>query len=165
MEAHVQLLTLATALCALVGCDRHTNRMASDSDVTGTWRLSPDSARLLESDGFIANSGQTLTISFASNGSLAFHSVLEHDGKAVYHDDNGSWELQHDVPVDNESARANCVRVNLRALSYTFPLSVAYEGKFKLWTYYGDPGRGTQLVYERDLGVSPLVNAKDISSP
>lgn len=148
LKAQYVLSVFIIALGLFAGCDRHTTRIVTASDVIGTWRMTPDSLSLLRHDGFAVKSGQTYTITFAADGSLVFKSVQPEGPSGVYRDANGDWTLQHNVPIDNETKRTNCLNLNLSG--FFFNMSFSHEdGKLKMWTYYGDPDEGKYLIYER----------------
>lgn len=146
---HNVIVILGILTCLLGGCDdRHTDRKVTGADIVGTWRMTPQSLALLKRDGFTGASGETYTITFADDGTLKFASVLPDFEGGKFVTTSGTWALRHDVSVDNETRRANCLDV---VWNRAEKASFAFEsGKLILWTWYGDPDRGEHIDYVRD---------------
>ena len=153
--------SLYAALCVVVvvvvvaGChgpDRHMRRKVEPSELVGTWKMTAASLRLLQRDGYVASPGETQTITFKADGSLAFASVLDQFEGGTLTTCNGTWRLDHDKTINN-LRRANVVDVELqltRNHTYLRTLSLAEEGgKLRLWDSYGDPDLWEFIEYER----------------
>ena len=110
--------------------------------------MTPQSLALLKRDGYTPAAGETYTIIFAADGSLKFASVLPEFKSGNYVTTPGTWALKHDVSVDNETKRTNCLNVSW---SRWEKASFAFEnGKLILWTWYGDPDTGEYIDYVRE---------------
>jgi hypothetical protein len=144
-------------LCSLivVGCDgsdRHTTRKVATSEIVGTWKMTAASLRLLKRDGYVPSPGETQTIRFNADGSLAFASVIDGFKGGTFNTCSGTWKLNYDRTIDRETVRANSIDLELRRTSDTHlrSLSLAEEGgKLRLWNYYGDPDSWEFIEYER----------------
>lgn len=110
--------------------------------------MAPESLLLLKQDGYTPAAGETYTITFAADGSLTFASVLTDYKSGKYADEHGKWCLEHDVSIDNDTKRANALKVvTTRSETMGFADN---KGKVVLWTWYGDPDEGHCIDYVRE---------------
>ena len=132
--------------------DRHVTRTIANSEIIGTWKLASDSLSLLQRDGFAAKPENKYTITFNSNGSLNFASVLEDFESGQYVKATGTWTLKHNTSVDSNIKQANALIVELqtsdgrqvRHLNFTED-----DGTLRLWSTYGDPDSWEFMEYEK----------------
>jgi hypothetical protein len=150
-------LCILAVVCGLfvAGCDggdRHMTRKVATSEIVGTWKMTAASLQLLKRDGYVPSPGETQTITFNADGSLAFASVLDDFKAGTYNTCSGMWKLNHDKTIDNETVRANAINIELKRTSDTHlrTLSLAeVGGKLRLWNFYGDPDSWEFIEYER----------------
>jgi hypothetical protein len=149
------VLVLGVAACR--GCilpDRNLGRRVADSEIVGTWTMTPESLALLERDGFRRAPGQTFTMTFAGDGAAEFASVDELDQKHYVHL-LGTWELLHDSSRGTSTRRTNELVLSLRARDGSHSESIDWGfdevgGKLRLWSFLGDPDSWEFVEYTRD---------------
>ena len=154
-RAAASLVSLACVL-ALAGCgddppQRHLTRPIGPQDVLGVWQMTTASRELLKRDGYVETPDQPYSITFNNDGWFKFDSVVDDVKGGTYTKCIGTWRLDHDVVVENES-RANVVALQLLRKNdrYYLKLSLTEDGGvLKLWNVYGEPKALEYIEYER----------------
>ena len=121
-----------------------------DSVVVGAWRLTDESLRNLERDGFRRDPSHRYTITFNADHSCAFASVIQFDG-VEYDEAPCTWSLAHDVELSYGSV-ANLLRFEISRKGTPLSTSLSFareDGVLILWEYYGDPDQWDFLEYTR----------------
>ncbi len=145
---HLAISIIGILACLVCGCDRHTDKKVTNPEVVGTWPMTSKSLAMLKRDGYKPGANETYTITFAADGSLTFASVLPEFQGGNFITTSGKWTLKHDVAIDNETKRTNCLDVDWTRREQ---MSFAQEdGKLVLWTYYGDPDSCEFIDYVKD---------------
>jgi hypothetical protein len=130
--------------------DRNVSGVVRESQVVGTWELSPESYALFHRDGYRGVPAQTHTIRFRADGTCFFASVRYEVGEpAVYLESAGTWQLQHQTTSPRNTLR---LRLHPRP-DFTDESELLFThdvfDALRLWTYYGDPDEGEFVEYAR----------------
>ena len=149
------ILAVLTSLC--LGCpgplpDRNLKQYVKEQDVVGMWNLSPAFLALLTRDGFKTNVSHKYHIQFLTNGVCSFQSVVGEFQSGTYHDEKGTWKLEHDTAGNSNVKKKNAIRIELALPNtrYVFYLNLDKRDQaFVLWNFYGDPDSWEFMEYER----------------
>lgn len=141
-------------LCVVAcrGCilpDRNLGRTVTPSEIVGTWRLTPESLRLLERDGFKPLPDQTFTMTFAEDGAARFASIDPWE-PTTYAVRAGTWALVHGTP----QGRTNVLELRLQGAGESGTSFVNWNfdevgGSLVLWSFLGDPDSWEFVEYTR----------------
>lgn len=128
--------------------NRNLKRTVNETEIIGTWKLTPQSLALLQRDGFVTDPDHAYTITFNLDGSMMFASVVKDMQNGQYTQAAGQWTLEHDTNDNSNIHKTNALRFDigrhLMLLNFT-----EQEGRLLLWNYYGDPDSWEFLEYER----------------
>jgi hypothetical protein len=131
--------------------NRHVSERVEDAAVIGTWRLTEESLRTLERDGFRREPGHAYTIAFEPNNRCRFASVLEID-KPSYLDAPCTWTLAHDVRDSNELRIPNQLKLEVCGSNGPFGWDLSFardDGGLVLWEFYSAPDLWEFLEYAK----------------
>lgn len=136
---------------ALSAIRRHTEieRPVAAKEITGRWVLTTNSLNSVIIDGFAPNKGEELGFTVRSNGSYFRHTISPGwDGSnrvVERRTEEGLWSLTYNT---NDVFRNTLF---LRSSSNSFSsVKVALDAnRLVLWTHWGDPDDGVDLVYEK----------------
>lgn len=153
---------LFVLLCCIIlgGCgnyfapDRNVKRKVTESEIIGTWRMTPDSLTLLKRDGFRSEPAHAYTITLNADGTFRFASVVDGFHGLRYVDVKGTYVLEHDTNGNSNIHKKNVLKIMIRAegASQDCYLNFAEEdGSLLLWSYYGDPDLWEFIEYERGV--------------
>lgn len=149
------IMTALAALLLLQSClpnyfaRRPLKEEISKGQVVGRWRLTKESAAMLDLHGLTVNSRDS-TVEFFGEGRCVLQNF-------VYGDDlitqPGTWTIEHDVAEGGGSFKKNELRIAI--ISSGKPricfLDFGRErNRFLLWRYHGDPDGRNYVDYERE---------------
>jgi hypothetical protein len=148
---------IALIAVVAVGCgsyfmpNRDISERVEEDAVIGTWRLTEESLRTLERDGFRRDPRHAYTIAFEPNSRCRFASVLETD-KPSYLDAPCTWTLQHDRKDSNGRRIPNQLRLSVSLPNGPYGTDLRFarsDGTLVLWTFYNDPDLWQFLEYAK----------------
>ncbi|MEM6855227.1 MAG: hypothetical protein AAF593_12540 [Planctomycetota bacterium] len=131
--------------------DRHLERVVTDSEVVGVWRLTEESLELLTRDGFVPASN-SYTLTFHADGSLQFDSIIDEFRGGTYRSSQGTWRLAHNTMGDSNVEKTNVIEIQLRSGQAVQHRTLNFDeedGQLVLWNYYGDPDSLEFMEYQR----------------
>ena len=147
------LLVSSLAACgSYFAPDINLKRKASEKEIVGTWKLTSQTRDLLKAKGFADEPSKEYTITFASDGSLQFSSIMEDAEHPVLMEGAGNWTLEHDLAQGDNIKKANDIslKIHFPKTTYWYHLFLTEEnGKLLLWYWYGDPDSWEFIKYER----------------
>ena len=153
MKALILILAIAMtgAGCYLAAIRRHTEieRPITSQELVGRWVLTTNSLKSVMVDGFTPNKGEEVVITLRSNNSYSFHTMSPRwDGsKRVVErvDSEGQWSVTY--AATNVFRNELVLRSSQEAVSFLY---VALDSQTMiLWTSWGDPDEGVDLVYQK----------------
>ncbi len=131
----------------LAAVPRHTEikRPVTSQEIVGRWVLTTNSLKSVMVDGFTLTNGEEVVIAIRTNGSYSSHAVLlrwdEKRHVVDRMDKEGQWSLRYQP--------TNFFK-NTLELRNSVDLWVAQDSqKMILWSSWGDPDDGIDLVYEK----------------
>jgi hypothetical protein len=153
-------LIISVVLLACAGCGRvlsaiprHTEikRRVTAQEIAGRWVLTSNSLASVRVDGFTPTINEEIGITVRSDGSYSSHLISFPWGRkntVEREDSQGKWSL--DYSPTNDFKNSLILRSSRGAVSSLFV--VLDSQRMVLWTYWGDPDAGIDLVFEKARG-------------
>lgn len=155
----MRLVAFIVTLGVLVaGCgsyfapDRNISDRLDDSALLGTWYLTARSLALLKRDGFRDVAAYRYVMTFKSDRTCVFDSVLDAAKGGSHVTTACTWRLEHDTRGDSNAQKVNAllIQFDVDGVPQGRYLNFAREsGILILWNYYGDPDAWEFMEYSR----------------
>lgn len=130
--------------------DIRIKRKVDFSEVVGTWVLDPKSTAIAEDydgDNFVPHPTKPHTITFNSDGTCHYRSVLQMPTRYV--DTTGKWS----ITTDTKNPKVSKIQIELSeptGKEYSFSLDFREEsGHLIIWEFWNDPDLWNFLDYKR----------------
>lgn len=147
------LAGLLLAGCNVPQPDRNYKGNVTEKDVIGTWTLSPQSLAYLVHDGFKDENNRKYQITFNSDGTCVFQTILDDFNGGTYYDITGTWRLEKNTCSDSSTLKKNAIYIEwiLQDRQFEKYLNFAEaDGKLTLWSFYGDPDSCELMEYAKE---------------